>query len=261
MADYTDQWLADQVSAVKKTQPIGSQRYKEQQTAIGLGQQYTTGQAAGSALKTAAGITGYNFTGPLAGQRYAEYQAAARLGQKYTPGQKAGTAQAAADALKAGGPVNPSLDTTPGTLAAGYSVETDPYYTQALAAGQSQFNYNRFQALSDLQKQQIQAEQDQQQLSKTSAESRRRLAGNYAARGMAGGAAGALTLAEAEANANQITAQTSIKDQIAALNQNFLQTYGSTTPGSDWTGTLAGQQYKTSAIQQALQARLAGMGM
>lgn len=154
-------------------------------------------------------------------------------------------------------PETAPADTTPAAPA--YNIETDPYYLQALASGQAEFNYARANALADLQNQQVNANDNLTSLNKNAAESRRRLAGNYASRGMAGGAAGALTLAEAQANAQQVAAQTSIKDQIAALNQNYLANYGAT--GTDWTGTLLGQRYKTAAVQQALQARLSGMGL
>jgi hypothetical protein len=85
---------------------------------------------------------------------------------------------------------------------------------------------------------------------------------------MAGGAAGALTLAEQQANAKQISAQTSIKDQISALNANYLENYGNANQTDaagnknfDWTSTLVGQNYKTQAAQNALTAQLARMGV
>jgi hypothetical protein len=140
-----------------------------------------------------------------------------------------------------------------------WTLNGDPLYQQALAQGQSQFNSSRNQAMFGVNEQTTQANQDRRALDLNSAEARRRLAGNYAARGMAGGAAGALGLAEAEANARQIAAQTSLKDKLAALNANFLENYGAT--GTDWTGTLAGQQYKTQAAQTALTARLADYGV
>lgn len=140
-----------------------------------------------------------------------------------------------------------------------WTLEGDPTYQAALAAGQSKFNYSRAQSLADLQNQQTQTAQETEALNKNATEARRRLAGGYAARGMAGGAAGALTLAEAESNARQIAAQTSLKDQIAALNQQYLANYGAT--GTDWTGTLVGQQYKTEAAQAAINAQLAQRGV
>lgn len=207
------------------------------------------------------------WTGPKTGQRYTEYLAAEKYGQKYTPGQAAGTAQKAYEDQQAKGSIRfgiperqfPVTTTTGVEGKPNYSVENDPYYQQALAAGQADFNYGRSNALFDLQNQQTQAEGTLYNIGKTATESRRRLAGNYASRGMAGGAAGALTMAEARANAEQIASQTSIKDQIAALNQNYLANYGAV--GTDWTGTLMGQKVKTSAVQQALQARLGEMGL
>lgn len=147
-------------------------------------------------------------------------------------------------------------DTVTGTP---WTLNGDPLYQQALAQGQSQFNSARNQAMFGLNEQTTQANQTRRELDTNSAEARRRLAGNYAARGMAGGAAGALGLAEAEANARQIAAQTSLKDKLAALNANFLENFGAT--GTDWTGTLAGQQYKTQAAQTALTARLSEYGV
>lgn len=139
-----------------------------------------------------------------------------------------------------------------------WTLESDPVYQAAMAQGQSQFNRSRNQAMFDKTAAEQTAAQDRQSLDKNATESRRRLAGNYAARGMAGGAAGALTLAEAEANAKQIAAQTSLKDKIAAVNANYLENYGAV--GTDWTGTLAGQEYKTAAAQAALNAQLAKYG-
>lgn len=143
-----------------------------------------------------------------------------------------------------------------------YKLESDPTYQAAMSAGQSQFNTSRANAMSNKNMQEMELGNQRRDLDKNSAESRRRLAGNYAARGMAGGATGALTLAEMEANAKQITAQTDIKDQIAAINANYLQNYGNAAqPGYDWTGTLIGQNYKTQAAQAALNAQLAKMGI
>lgn len=133
-----------------------------------------------------------------------------------------------------------------------WSLESDPIYQQAIAGGQSAFNMARAQATADLQNRQTEAAAADKQIEKSAASSRERLAGNFASRGMAGGAYGALTRAEAEANAQQITAQTSIKDQISALSQQYLSKFGAT--GTDWTGTLAGQDYRNQAIQQALSA-------
>jgi hypothetical protein len=136
------------------------------------------------------------------------------------------------------------------TSANQWSLESDPIYQQAIAGGQSAFNVARAQALAQMQNQQTEAAQAEKDINKSAASSRERLAGNYAARGMAGGAYGALTRAEAEANARQVAAQTSIKDQMAAVSQQYLSNFGAT--GTDWTGTLVGQDYRNQAIQQAL---------
>jgi hypothetical protein len=88
--------------------------------------------------------------------------------------------------------------------------------------------------------------------------SRRQLAGNFAARGMGRGAYGAYYRAQDQANAADLSAQTSVKDQLASLNQNFLANYGAI--GTDWTGTTVGQDYRNQAIQQAIAAQLARYG-
>lgn len=140
-----------------------------------------------------------------------------------------------------------------------WTLEGDPVYQAAMAAGQSKFNYARNAAMADKNAAELAAKGERQQLDVNATESRRRLAGNYASRGMAGGAAGALTLAEAQANARQVAAQTSIKDKIAAVDMQFLENFGAV--GTDWTGTLVGQQYKTDAAQAALTAQLAKLGV
>lgn len=157
------------------------------------------------------------------------------------------------------------VDTMPTTPA--WALESDPLYKSALSAGQAQFNYARNAALAEKQTQELGLGTQRKALDTSAAESRRRLAGNYAARGMAGGAAGALALAEAQANAEQVAARTSIADQITALNNSFLQNYGDVSAKNaagestyDWTGTLTGQQYKTQAAQAALEAALARYG-
>ena len=149
-----------------------------------------------------------------------------------------------------------------------YKLESDPVYQAAMSAGQSQFNLGRANALANKTTQEMELGNQRRNLDTNAAEARRRTAGNYAARGMAGGAAGALTLAEMQANAKQITAQTDIKDQIAALNANYLETYGNAAQTDaqgnknfDWTSTLVGQNYKTQAAQNALTAQLARMGI
>lgn len=171
-------------------------------------------------------------------------------------------------ALGKGNKISAPVDTTPkeniaeGTSAAtdtikpptssakDWTLESDPIYQQAIAGGQSAFNVARAQALAEMQNRQTETAQAERELNRSAASSRERLAGNFAARGMAGGAYGALTRAEAEANARQIAAQTSLKDQMAAVSQQYLANFGAT--GTDWTGTLVGQDYRNQAIQQAL---------
>ncbi len=151
-------------------------------------------------------------------------------------------------------------DTTP--VGAAWSLEGDPTYQAAIASGQSQFNIARANALAAKQADEASIAASRKSLDKGATESRRRLAGNYAARGMAGGAAGALTLAEAEANAQQIAARTSLQDQLSTLNSQYLANFGdATAKGYDWTGTLTGQQYKTAAAQAAIQSQLAKYGV
>lgn len=145
------------------------------------------------------------------------------------------------------------------TTTADWTVESDPTYQAAMASGQSQFNFKRNQALADKQTQETQLAQQRKQVDTNATESRRRLAGNFAARGMAGGSAGALALSEARQNAEQIAARTSLTEQLSALNQSYLQNFGAT--GSDWRGTLVGSQYRTDAIQQALNSQLQQRGV
>lgn len=205
------------------------------------------------------------WTGPRTGARYAEYATSQKFGQEYTPGQAAGTAAKKAASVQLSRPtLTPPPITEPQTPqmideAPAWTLEGDPMYQSALSAGQAQFNYARNAALAEKQNVQTQKAGERKALDTGAAESRRRTAGNYAARGMAGGAAGALTLAEAQQNAEQIAARTSIEDQLAAVNQAYLQNYGAA--GTDWTGTLVGQQYKTQAAQQALSAQLAKYGV
>lgn len=239
--------------------PVGSQRYKEYTTATQLGQKYTPGQGVGTAANTAAGITGTSMAG-LSGQRLAEYQAAAKLGQKYTPGQAAGSAQNAYNTSQiqgAGGTVGLTDGSVPAS--AQWTLEGDPMYQQALAGGQSAFNRSRATALADLQNTETAANRQLQGMAAGAAGSRRQLAGNYAARGMGRGAYGAYYRAQDQQNAEQIAAQTSVKDQLASLNQNFLANYGAI--GTDWTGTTIGQDYRNQAIQQALASQLARFGV
>jgi hypothetical protein len=157
--------------------------------------------------------------------------------------------------------INPVRDVPPVTVPEepAWTLEGDPVYQSALSAGQAQFNYARNAALAEQQNTQTAKAQERKSLDVNSAESRRRLAGNYASRGMAGGFAGAASQAEARANAEQIAARTSIAEQLTALNEQYLQNFGAT--GTDWTGTLVGQQYKTQAAQAAITNRLAQYGV
>jgi len=196
-------------------------------------------------------------------------------GEAGTPSALA-AAQQTGSYVPSGAPLNDSFNRTsskmtmvpeatsqpPAVVGNPYSLESDPVYQAAMNAGQSQFNLGRANALANKTTQEMELGNQRKNLDVNATEARRRTAGNYAARGMAGGAAGALTLAEQQANAKQIAAQTSIKDQIAALNANYLETYGNASqPNFDWTSTLVGQNYKTQAAQNALTAQLARMGV
>lgn len=186
----------------------------------------------------------------------------------YVPTPNAAPAAPAATATPTATPT--AKDATSGSSVVGnpYTLESDPVYQAAISAGQSQFNSARAEAMANKNADEMQLGRQRRDLDTNAAEARRRTAGNYAARGMAGGATGALTLAEMEANARQITAQTDIKDQISALNANYLANYGNAAqvgadgkPNFDWTSTLIGQNYKTQAAQNALNAQLARMGI
>lgn len=155
-------------------------------------------------------------------------------------------AQANADAV--GGP---TFNAQP------WSVYNDPVYQTQLQYGQNAFNTSRINALADKEAQTMNI-QDELQARKPSAEqARRRLAGNYAARGMGGGRAGALTRAEAQQNAEELSARTSLRDKISELNRQFVANYGAN--GSDWLGTAAGASAQSEAVQAAINARLAGL--
>lgn len=138
-------------------------------------------------------------------------------------------------------------------------IEADPLYQLMINQGAAQFNTARSNELANIQDTETANNAERANIDKSATESRKRLAGNYAARGMAGGAAGALTAAESELNARQLAAQTSLVDQIAALNRNFNRNFGAV--GTDWRGTNVGQEYVASAAQEALKAKLAGMGV
>jgi hypothetical protein len=164
------------------------------------------------------------------------------------------------------GPVQVQPETvTPGTAetaaaeeaAPQYSVYDDPFYQQALQGAQSQFNLERIGALGTKAYQEMGINRELQGRPATAEAERRRLAGNYAARGMGGGRAGVLSRAEAEVNARELTARTGLREQMAELNRQFVGQFGA--DGSDWLGTLRGSQAQQAAIQTALQNRLAGL--
>ena len=274
------------------TGPKSGARYQEFLAAQKYGQTYTAGQAAGTAAKLAAQNAykyKYGYTDNLNPvSNIANPGLGAPGSTNVTPGYVSGavgygTSDAGADGkwlVDPGAnlektapvvlsperkvepekePVKVPVDLTTGNTATpAWTLEGDPVYQAAMAAGQSKFNYARNAAMADKNAAELAAKGERQQLDVNATEGRRRLAGNYAARGMAGGAAGALTLAEAQANARQVAAQTSIKDKIAAVDMQYLENYGA--DGTDWTGTLVGQQYKTEAAQAALTAQLARLG-
>ena len=178
-----------------------------------------------------------------------------RLGRGVSiPTQSTPSAPAPDQGVTGGISEGTSGSTTSQSAASQWSLENDPVYKQAMAGGQSAFNVARARALAEKQNTQTDLAGAERDLERSAASSRERLAGNFAARGMAGGAYGALTRAEAQANARQIAAQTSLKDQMAAVNQQYLEQFGAT--GTDWTGTLVGQDYRNQAIQQAMSSLL-----
>ena len=140
---------------------------------------------------------------------------------------------------------------------AAYNVYDDPFYQQALAGAQSQFNLDRINALAGTQYEERGIRRQLEQRVPEAEAERRRLSGNFARRGMAGGQYGALTRAEAEVNAREIGLRTGLREQIAELNRQFVSEFGA--PGTDWLGTRRGSQAQQAAIQQALQNRLGGL--
>ena len=147
----------------------------------------------------------------------------------------------------AGGPVNMSEP----------DIYQDPVYLRQLQYGQGAFNNARTNALAEKEIQTL-GIQDELEGRKTTAEqARRRLAGNYAARGMGGGRSGVLSRAEATQNAQELSARTTLRDKISELNRQFVASYGA--EGSDWLGTTAGASAQSEALQAAVNARLAGM--
>ena len=138
-----------------------------------------------------------------------------------------------------------------------WSVYNDPFYLQQLQDAQDQFNMERINALGDVEYQEIDINRQLDERPATAEAARRRLAGNYASRGMAGGGYGALSRAEAEQNARELTARTSLRDQITELNKQFVGQFGA--EGTDWLGTYRGSQAQSNAIQSAINNRLAGL--
>lgn len=138
-----------------------------------------------------------------------------------------------------------------------WSVYDDPFYMQALQGAQSRFNLDRADALAGNQYEQRALQRNLDERPDIAEAQRRRLAGNYAARGMAGGRAGALTRAEAETNAREVTARTGLREQMAELNRQFTSQFGG--EGTDWLGTRRGMEAQQAAIQAALSNRLAGL--
>ena len=113
-----------------------------------------------------------------------------------------------------------------------WTLESDPFYQQALADAQAQFNLERIGAQGTKQYQEVGINRSLDERPATAEASRRRLAGNYAARGMGGGNSGALSRAEAESNARELTARTGLREQLSELNRQFVGQYGA--EGSDW---------------------------
>ena len=148
------------------------------------------------------------------------------------------------------------VDTTPAAPTP-YNVYDDPAYQQALAQAQSQFNLDRAAALANMQYEQRPIQRQLEERIPAAEAERRRLAGNFARRGMAGGRYGALTRAEAEVNAREIGLRTGLREQIAELTRQFTANFGA--EGTDWLGTRRGYEAQQAAIQAALQNRLAGL--
>jgi hypothetical protein len=138
-----------------------------------------------------------------------------------------------------------------------YNVLDDPFYQQSLQGAQSEFNLARIDAEANRQYQERPIQRQLEDRPGIAEQQRRRLAGNFAARGMGGGRAGVLSRAEAETNAREITARTGLREQIAELGRQFTANFGA--PGTDWTGTRFGAQAQQRALQTALQNRLAGL--
>lgn len=157
--------------------------------------------------------------------------------------------------------VNDATNQTPESYASQWKLENDPVYQQAIAGGKSAFNTARANALANVQEKTTSANRQLSNMKTQAQSARRNLAGNYASRGMMGGARGAYYRAQDQANAADIAAQTDIKDQLASLNNNFFQNFGNVNDTNfDWTATATGQDYKNQAIQQAIASILARYG-
>ena len=149
----------------------------------------------------------------------------------------------------------------PSDYAKQWALENDPIYAQAMLGGQASFNTARANAFANLEDQKTASNRQLSNMKAQAQSARRNLAGNFAARGMMGGARGAYYRAQDTANAADIAAQTDVKDQLASLNRSFLQNFGDVTDKTfDWTGTATGQEYKNQAVQQALASILARYG-
>lgn len=165
------------------------------------------------------------------------------------------------------GVVAAPVDTLPGdeseSMAGGteavqpWSVYNDPVYLQQLQIAQGAFNNARTNALANKERETLYTQEELEARKPTAEQARRRLAGNFAARGMGGGRSGVLTRAEATQNAQELAARTSLRDKISELNRQFVASYGA--DGSDWLGTTAGASAQSEAVQAAINARLAGL--
>jgi hypothetical protein len=159
----------------------------------------------------------------------------------------------------AGGPADLTSGSSGQSAAQQWTLENDPTYQMGMLQGQSAFNTARANALANMQNKTTGLNRQYAGIEQNAQIARRNLAGNFAARGMGRGDYGAQYRAMDQMNAQEIAAQTDVKDQIASLNQDFLSNFGKI--GTDWTGTTAGQEYRNNAIQQALAARLAQYGV
>jgi len=136
-------------------------------------------------------------------------------------------------------------------------IYSDPVYLRQLQFAQTAFNNARTNALADKERETLYTQEELEGRKTTAEQARRRLAGNYAARGMGGGRSGALSRAEATQNAQELAARTTLRDKISELNRQFVANYGA--EGSDWLGTSAGASAQSEAVQAAINARLAGL--